>query len=101
MVLPAVLRHPAIDPEQVAGRDSTFRFDRRVSPPAVARHIARQVGAVPAALCEILLAVCDRLHWPWLARHQVAGRNLFDLVTLADLLLLRIFPARAAGTRTL
>src|SRR5262249_46243682 len=101
MVLPAILRHPAIDPEQVAGRDRTFRFDRRVGPPAMARHIARQVGAVPAAVCEILLAVCDRLHWPWLARHQTAGRDLFDLVARTDLLLLRILPACAPGTWTL
>src|SRR5262249_23921883 len=101
MVLPAILRHPAIGPEQIAGRDRTIRFDRRAGLPAVARYVAHQAGAVPAPVCEILLAVCDRLHWPGLARHQAAERDLSDLGARTDLLLLCILPGCPPGAWTL
>ena len=61
MVLPAVLRHPALDPEQAAGRLRAVRLDRHPGLPALARHLAREVGALPAAVPPVLLAVRDRL----------------------------------------
>src|SRR5262245_47416659 len=99
MVLPAVLRNPAVDPGQVARRDRTVRRDCRAHLPALARHLARKVGAVPAAVRKTLLGVCDHLYRTGLARYQDAGRHLSDLVATADVLLLRLLPADTAGAR--
>ena len=46
MVLPAVLRHPALDPEQALGRGRAVRFDRDPRLHAVARHFESAFGAV-------------------------------------------------------
>src|SRR5262249_57190808 len=57
VVLPALLRDPARDPEQTARRDR----DVLVDPPAVlrslARHLAGALGQIPAGLQVVLLAL--------------------------------------------
>ena len=50
MVLPAVLRHSARDPEQAPRRHRACWLDRRAGVPAVARYVARALGELPAAL---------------------------------------------------
>src|SRR6476646_5294130 len=55
MVLPAVLRDPALDPEQVARRLCVVRVDRDSRLLALARHLACAFGALPAALPPVLL----------------------------------------------
>ncbi len=50
MVLPAVLRHPAFDPEQAARRHRAVLLDRDPRLPALARHVEGALGALPAAL---------------------------------------------------
>ena len=57
MVLPAVLRDPACDPQQAPRRHRAVRGDRRLRLPALARHLAGEVGALPSGLSGVLLAV--------------------------------------------
>ena len=78
MVLPAVLRHPALDPEQAARRDRAVRLDRHPRLPALARHLEGALGALPAAVPAVLLAVRDRVRRARLARLQAAGGHLCD-----------------------
>ena len=78
MVLPAVLRHPARDPEQASRRHRVARLDRVARVPAVARYLARALGELPAALPAIpdrLLPGGDRAR---LSRFAAARRRLRD-----------------------
>ena len=68
MVLPAVLRDPARDPEQADGRDRAVRLDRHPRLPAVARHLAGALGELPAAVPAVLLDLRRGLPRPRLAR---------------------------------
>src|SRR5579864_5972750 len=101
VVLPAVLRHPALDPEQAARRLRAVWLHWYLGVPALARYLAREIGPLPAAFPPVLLAVRDRLYRPGLARHQAAGRRLRDRRAHPYLLLLRVFPDRAATARHL
>ena len=78
MVLPAVLRHPALHPEQASRRDRPVRIDHRAGFPAVARQLKGEVGDLPAAVQAVLLDLRRRLRRPRLARLQAAGRRLRD-----------------------
>ena len=60
MVLPAVLRDPALDPEQAARRHRAVLLDRHPRLPALARYLEGALGALPAAVPPVLLAVRDR-----------------------------------------
>ena len=101
MVLPAVLRHPALDPEQAARRDRAVRFDRHPRLPALARHFEGALGALSAAVPAVFLAVRDRGHRARLARHQAAGGHLCHPRAHLHVLLLRLFPDRPAAARHL
>ena len=89
MVLPAVLRDPARDPEQAPRRGGARRLDRHPRVPAVARHVAGALGALSAALPAVLLAVRRRLRRAGLARLQAAGRRLCAVRAHLHRLLLR------------
>src|SRR5580704_14105040 len=99
MVLSAVLRDPALDPEQAARRLRVVWLYRYLGVLALARYLARQIGALPAAVPPVLLAVRDRLCGLGLARHKAAGRHLRDPGAHPYLLLFRILPDRAAAAR--
>ena len=97
MVLPAVLRHPARDPEQASRRDGARRLDRHPGLPAVARYLESALGALPAALPAVLLGVRHRLHRARLSRLEAAGRQLRALRAHLHRLLLRLFPRDPAA----
>ena len=99
MVLPAVLRDPARDPEQAPRRDRARRLDPDPRVPAVARYLEGALGALPAALSAVLLGVRDRLHRARLARLEAAGRQLRAVRAHLHGLLLRLFPDHPAGAR--
>ena len=89
MVLPAVLRDPARDPEQAAGRDRAVRLDRDPGLPALARHLEGALGALPAAVPAVLLDLRGRLRRARLARRQAAGGRLRHRLAHPHRLLLR------------
>src|SRR6185503_15857315 len=97
MVLPAVLRHPARDPEQASRRDGARCVDRHPGLLALARYLESQVGALSPALPAVLLGVRHRLHRSGLARLQAAGGQLCPLCAHLHRLLLRLFPRDPAG----
>src|SRR5260370_17445352 len=84
MVLPAVLRHPALDPEQARGRDCAIRVDRHSGAAAVARHLAGEIREIPAALQAVLLVVRGHLHSLGLAWLETTGRRLCHHVPPVD-----------------
>src|SRR5215813_15159087 len=99
MVLPAVLRDPALDPEQAPGRDRAVLLDHHPRVPALARHLAGEVGDLPAALQAVLLAVRRGLHRTGLARLEAAGRRLCGDLAPAHGLVLHPLPRGAAAAR--
>src|SRR5664279_2268128 len=101
MVLPAVLRHPALDPEQAARRDRAVRFDRHSGVPALARYFEGALGALSSAVPAVFLAVRYRGHRARLARHQAAGGHLCHPRAHLHVLVLRLFPDRPAAARHL
>src|SRR5262249_56740305 len=62
MVLPAVLRDPARDPEQAARRDCAVLLDRDPVLRAMARHLEGAIHALPPDLQMVLLGVRGDLH---------------------------------------
>src|SRR3954471_22148759 len=76
MVLPAVLRDPALDPEQACRRHRDVLLDRSARLPALARHLAREVGDLSAALPAVLLGVRAGLPRARLSRFGSGGRHL-------------------------
>ena len=88
-------------PNKLMRRDGARRLDRDPGLPAVARHLEGALGALPAALPAVLLAVRDRLHRARLARLQAAGRHLRDPRAHLHVLLLRLFPGHPAAARHL
>src|SRR5471032_1387770 len=101
MVLPAVLRDLALDPEQAAWRDRAVRLDRHPRLPALARHLEGALGALPAAVPAVFLVVRDRGGRARLARLQTAGRHLCDPVAYLHVLLFCLFLDRPAAARHL
>src|SRR6476469_3541993 len=97
MVLPAVLRHPARDPEQAARRLRARRLDSHSRLPAVARYLARALGALSAALPAIPVRVLRRRHRARLSRLEAAGRRLCDYGAHLHDLLLRLLPDHPAA----
>ncbi len=63
-------------PNKLLGVCRAVRLDRDPRLPALARHLAGALGALPAALPPVLLAVRDRLRRPRLSRLQAAGGHL-------------------------
>ena len=68
MVLPAVLRHPARDPEQAPRRHGTGKLDHHSRLPAVARYVAGAFGELPAAVPAIPADLLRRRDRAWLSR---------------------------------
>src|SRR5665647_1798363 len=101
MVLPAVLRDPALDPEQADRRLRAVWLDRHPGLPALARYLAGAFRALPAAVPPVLLASRDLLCRARLARYQAAGGHLRDPLARLHVLLLRLFPDRPAAARHL
>src|SRR5262245_23956556 len=99
MVLPAVLRDPARDPEQASRRDGARRFHPYPRVPAMARYVDSALGALSSALSPVLLGVRDRVHRPRLARLEASGRQLRPVGAHLHCLLLRFFPRDPAGAR--
>src|SRR5215467_14167596 len=99
MVLPAVLRDPACDPEQALRRDSARRLDPHPRIPSVARYLESALGALSSALSPVLLGVRDRVRRSRLAGWQAPGRQLRAGRAHLHGLLLRLFPGDSAGAR--
>ena len=99
MVLPAVLRDPALDPEQARRRGGDVRRDPRPGVPALARQRQDALVEVSPAGQAVLLDVRRGLPGARLARRQAAGRHLRDRRPHPDVLLLRLLPDRAAAAR--
>ena len=70
VVLPAVLRDPARDPEQARRRAGDVRRDRRAGLPALARHGEDPLGALSSAVQAGLLDLRRRLPRAGLARFE-------------------------------
>ncbi len=76
VVLPAVLRHPALGAEQAAGRLHDVRLAAGAAGAAVARHVPGAQRAVPADLSVADLALGRVVHRPrHLRRAQAGGRS--------------------------
>src|SRR5207342_2852736 len=101
MVLPAVLRDPAVDPRQADGRYRAVRLDYCAGVHPLARHVARALGALPPAVQAVLLALGGRLRRPRLARLETARRHLRDPVACIHGVLLRLLPELQAAARDL
>ena len=97
MVLPAVLRDPALDPEQAAWRCGAVRVDHRSVFPAVARQLEGEIGDLPAALSAILLDFRRGLHRPRLSGGAAARGNLRHCGPHLDRMVLRSFPHHPAA----
>src|SRR5262245_2666665 len=67
----------------------------------MAGHLSCALGALPAAIQAVLLALCDRVRRTWLARLQAAGRHIRYPRAHLHHLLLRVFPRRPAAARNL
>src|SRR2546425_12345056 len=76
MVLPAVLRHPARDPEQARRRDRARGLDPDPRLPAMARYVEGALGALSSALPAVLLGIRGGLRAARLARLEAGGRRL-------------------------
>jgi len=79
VVLPAVLRDPACNSEQVARRDRAVFIDRDSFFRALARHLQGAVNALSSDLQMVLLVVCGYVHRARLFRLAAAGRHLSHL----------------------
>src|SRR5262245_59770375 len=99
MVLPAVLRDPARDPEQAPRRDGARRLDPHPRIPSLARYLESALGALSSALSPVLLGDRDRLRRPRLARLETPGRQLRADRAHLHGLLLRLLPCDSAGAR--
>ena len=99
MVLPAVLRHPARDPEQAHGRGRAGRFDRRSRVPALARYLKGKVCQLSPALPAILLDLRGRVRGSRLAWLEARGRRLRHRRAHSDGLLLPPLPRHPAVAR--
>src|ERR1044072_671416 len=97
MVLPAVLRDPARDPEQARRGDGSRSFDRYRGVPALARRLAGALGPLSSALSAVLLALCADLHWARLAWLEAGRRRLCHRGTCSDRLLLHPLPDHLAA----
>src|SRR5271167_3083377 len=90
MVLTAVLRHSARDPEQASRRHRACIVDRASRVPALARHLTRTLGELSPALPAVpdrLLPRCGRAR---LSRLAAAGGWLRDRSAHPHRLLLRV-----------
>ena len=101
VVLPALLRDPARHPGQAPGRHRHVRLDRDPGVPALARHVAGEVGGLPPALPPVLLGLRHRLRRARLARLQAAGGGLHPRGPYLHGLLLRALPDHPAAARSL
>src|SRR5215475_11564884 len=101
MVLPAVLRHPSVDPRQAHGRDCFVFLDPGAGFHPMARYFARALGPLSSAVQTVLLAVGNRLHWPRISRFKTAGRHLRHPFARVHRLLLRVLPDHHAAARHL
>src|ERR1700683_4702375 len=91
MVLPAVLRHPARDPEQAARRPRAGEFDHHPRVHAVARYVGGAFGELQAALSAIPADLLCGRGRPWLSRLAGAGGRLCGRGPGVPRLLLRVF----------
>src|SRR5205823_9516039 len=93
----AVLRDPALDPEQAHRRDRALRVDRRARFPALAGHFARPLRGLPAALPAVLLDLPPRHYRAGLPRLATARRRLRDRGADSYRLLFRALPDHPAA----
>src|SRR5580693_3275191 len=99
MVLPAVLRHPARDPEQAPRRYRAGELDHHSRLPALARHLAGAFGELPAAVPAISADLLRRRDRPWLSRLARAVGRLCDRGAHPHRLLFRLLPHHPAAAR--
>src|SRR4051812_19432973 len=81
MVLPAILRDPSRDPVETWRRRGDVLGDRNLPLPALARHVARTLGALPAGVQSLLLGLCGDRHGARLSGLAAAGRWFCDRST--------------------
>ena len=99
MVLPAVLRDPARDPEQAPRRHRAGRLDHHSRLPAVARYVAGAFGELPAAVPAIPADLLRRRDRARLSRLARADGRLCDRGAHPDALLFRLLPHHPAAAR--
>jgi len=99
-VFPAVLRDPALDPEQARGRDRDVLGDHRAGVPALARHGQDPVLQISPAGEAVLLDLRRHLRPLGLSGRAAAGGRLCHPRAHPDRLLLRLLPDRDAVTLT-
>src|SRR6201998_4856472 len=97
MVLSAVLRDPALDPEQTRRRDGDVLGDHRAGVPALARYRSDALIQISSAGETVLLDVRRRLRAAGIPRRATARGHLRDRRAYPDGLLLRLFPDPAAA----
>src|ERR1700744_4219461 len=97
MVLPAVLRDPALDPEQAGRRYRDVLCDHRAGIPALARYRQNPFVEISSAGQAVLLDLRRGLRALGLSRRAAAGRHLCDRRPDPDRLLLRLLPDPAAA----
>src|ERR1700728_1344841 len=90
MVLFAVLRHPARDPEQAPWRHRARHIHHHSCVHAVARYVAGALGELPAALSAVPAVLLCRRNRAWLPRLAGTRRRLRDRCPHPDRLLLRV-----------
>ena len=86
-------------PNKLARRDRDVRLDPDPRVPAVARHLAREVGDLPAALQAVLLGVRAGVPRARLSRLAAGGRRLRDRGAHPHRLLLHPLPDHLPAAR--
>src|SRR4051794_954867 len=99
MVLPALLRDPALDPEQARRLRRNVR--RRAHPrrAALARYVKSQIRLVSASVSDLLLDFRRLRRAARLHRLEAAGRRLRHRWPDLDRLLLRPLPGDPAASQ--
>src|SRR5712664_3351498 len=99
MVLPAVLRHPARDPEHARRRDRARGLDPDPRLPAMARYVEGALGALSSALPAVLLGVRGGLRAARLARLESCGMRLWHRRANLYRLLFHLLPDHSPQPR--
>src|ERR1700722_15005786 len=99
MVLSAVLRDLARDPEQAHRRLRARACDRVARLLAMARYVAGALGELPAAVPAVFTSLLHRRDRAWLSRVAGAVRRLCDRGANSDHLLFRLHLGHLADPR--
>src|SRR3954447_1909673 len=99
MVLPALLRDPPCDPVETRRRYRDVLVNRNLPLLALARHLARALGSLPAGFQDFFLGVRRDRHRARLPRLAAAGRWIRDRGPHPHCLLLPASPGHHSVAR--